>query len=372
MPTATTKDYYRILGVPESATAEEIKKAYRDLAKKYHPDRNPDDPKAAERFKEAGEAYAVLSDEEKRKQYDQLRRMGPFAGFGGGSGPGPGGFGTEGVRFSTSDLEDLGGLGDFFSSIFDLGRRRRGGAQGSAERGNDIEVVVDIPFRLAALGGKLPITVPVTEECSSCSGTGSKPGTRTRACPECGATGMISFGQGGFAVNRPCPACYGKGQIPTDPCGACGGSGEMRQSRRIVVSVPPGVDTGSRLRVKGQGEKGARGGQPGDLIVVFHVEADRFFRREGLDIHCTVPINLAQATLGSKIRVRTIDGKRVTLRIPPGTQSGTKFRIPGIGIEKNGRKGDQFVQVRVTIPEKLDEEQERLLREFAEASGMKY
>lgn len=372
MPTATTKDYYRILGVSEDATTEEIKKAYRRLAKQYHPDRNPNDPQAAERFKEAGEAYAVLSDEEKRKQYDRLRKFGPFSGVGGRGGPAAGAPGADGFRFSASDLGDLGGLGDFFSSIFDLGRKRWAGGARGAERGHDVEVVVDIPFRLAALGGKLPITVPVTEECASCSGTGSTPGTRMRACPECGATGMISFGQGGFAVNRPCPACYGRGQIPTNPCGSCRGSGEVREQRRIVVTVPAGVDTGSRLRIAGQGERGSRGGSPGDLLVSFRVEPDHFFRREGLDLHCTVPINLAQATLGSKIRVRTVDGKRVALRIPPGTQSGTRFRIPGVGVEKNGRRGDQLVQVKVVVPESLDEEQARLLREFAAATGMKY
>jgi molecular chaperone DnaJ len=374
MPTATTKDYYRILGVSETATAEEIKKAYRGLAKQYHPDTNPDDPQAAERFKEAGEAYGILSDVEKRKKYDQVRKMGPFAGFGfGGRGtatsPGAGG---AGQRFTTEDLADLGGLGDLFSSIFDLGRKRRGRGQSGAERGRDVEVSVEIPLKMSALGGKVPITVPVTEECATCSGSGSAPGTRSRGCHECGASGMISFGQGGFAVNRPCPACYGRGHIPTDPCRACGGSGEIREQRRIVLTVPAGVDTGSRLRLTGQGERGSRGGPPGDLIVVFRIETDHFFRREGLDLHCTVPINVAQATLGSRIRVRTIDGKRVALRIPAGTQTGTRFRVPGLGVEKNGRRGDQFVQVRVTIPEEIDEDQSRLLREFAQATGMKY
>lgn len=372
MPTATTKDYYRVLGVSDTATSDEIKRAYRNLAKQYHPDRNPGDPQAAERFKEAGEAYGVLSDEEKRKQYDQLRKLGPFPGFGNRGGAGAGAAGADGIRFTTPDLGDLGGLGDFFSSIFDLGRKRRGSGPGGAERGHDVEITVDIPLRLAALGGRLPITVPVTEECASCSGSGSTPGTRSRACPECGASGMISFGQGGFAVNRPCPACYGRGQIPTSPCGSCSGSGEVREQRRIMLAVPAGVDTGSRLRLSGQGERGSRGGVPGDLIVVFRVDTDRFFRREGLDLHCTVPINLAQATLGSKIRVRTVDGTRVTLRIPAGTQSGTRFRIPELGIEKNGRRGDQLVQIRVLVPESLDEDQARLLREFAAAAGLRY
>jgi molecular chaperone DnaJ len=373
MPTATTKDYYRILGVAETATAEEVKKAYRRLAKQYHPDTNPDNPQAAERFKEAGEAYGILSDPEKRKQYDQLRKLGAVPGFGFGGRGASGSPGASGDGRSTiNDLGDLGGLGDIFSSIFDLGRKRRGRSQGGAERGHDVEITAEVPLQIAALGGKVPITVPVTEECATCLGSGSAPGTRSRGCPECGASGMISFGQGGFAVNRPCPACYGRGHIPTDPCRACGGSGEIREQRRIVLAVPAGVDTGSRLRLSGQGERGSRGGPPGDLLVVFRVEAHHFFRREGLDLHCTVPINLAQATLGSKIRVRTIDDKRVALRIPAGTQSGTRFRVPGLGIEKNGRRGDQFVQVRVVVPAEVDEEQARLMREFAEAAGLKY
>jgi molecular chaperone DnaJ len=372
MAAATTKDYYRILGVSEAASAEEIKKAYRQLAKQYHPDTNPDNPQAAERFKEAGEAYGILSDAEKRKKYDQVRRMGPFSGFGRRAPTGATSAGGEGTRFSTDDLSDLGGLGDLFSSIFDLGRKRRGRGQGGAERGQDVEISVEVPLQVAALGGKIPITVPVTEECATCSGSGSSPGTRSRGCPECGASGMISFGQGGFAVNRPCPACYGRGHIPTDPCRTCSGSGEVREQRKIMLAVPAGVDTASRLRLTGQGERGSRGGAPGDLIVVFRIEPHHFFRREGLDLHCTVPLNLAQATLGSKIRVRTIDGKRVALRIPAGTQSGTRFRIPGLGVEKSGLRGDQFVQVRVVIPEEIDEDQARLMREFAEAAGLKY
>jgi molecular chaperone DnaJ len=375
MPTTATKDYYGILGVPETAKPDEIKKAYRRLAKQYHPDANPNDPQAAERFKEIGEAYSVLSDPEKRKQYDQMRKMGPFAGFGfggRGSASAAGGDG-EGIRFTVNDLGDLGGIGDLFSSIFDLGgRRRRGRASTGAERGQNVEYVVEISFEVAALGGKVPITVPIVEDCAACVGTGSAPGSRPKACPECGGSGMISFGQGGFAVNRPCPACYGRGQIPTDPCRTCGGTGQTREQRQLMITVPPGVESGSKLRISGQGERGIRGGQPGDLIVTFRVRPHRFFRREGMDIHCTVPINIAQATLGSKIRVNTVDGRKVALRIPPGTQSGTRFRVPGQGVEKNGHRGDQYVQVKVVIPESLTEEQEQLMREFARAAGLKY
>jgi len=371
MPAATTgKDYYQVLGVPETATLEEIKRAYRKLAKQYHPDANRNDPRAAERFKEIGEAYSVLSDPEKRKQYDQLRKMGPFGGFGF-SRPGTGG-GAGGFRVAAEDLGDLGGLGDLFSAIFDFGRRARGRGRSAPERGRDVEYVVEIPFAMAARGGRLPITVPITEECATCGGSGNAQGTKPVTCSECGGTGSVTFGHGGFAVQRPCPACYGRGQVPSEPCRVCRGTGQVREQRQIIVSVPAGVDTGSKLRLSGQGERGPGGGPPGDLLITFRVKPHHFFRREGLDVHCTVPINVAQATLGTKVRVSTVDGKKVVLKIPPGTQSGTRFRIPGQGIEKGGRRGDQYVQVKVVVPEKLGAEEERLMREFAKAAGLRY
>jgi molecular chaperone DnaJ len=378
MSSTSAKDYYQVLGISESAGAAEVKKAYRRLAKQYHPDANPNDPQAAERFKEVGEAYAVLSDEGKRKQYDAMRRN-PFAGFGGAAGRRPGagaaggpGAGAEG--FSFEDLGDVGGLGDIFSSIFDRGRRRQrgpGAGQRSA-RGRDVEYMVEIGFTTAARGGKVQLSVPMTDDCAVCNATGAAPGAQMQKCPECGGSGMVTFGQGGFAVSRPCPACLGRGQIPSARCSACGGAGQVRDQRQILLSVPAGVDNGSRLRLSGQGEKGSGGAPPGDLLITFKVQPDRFFRRDGLDIHCTVPVNVAQATLGSRIRVRTVDGKKVALKVPAGTQSGTRFRIPGQGVEKAGRRGDQYVQVRVEVPATLSQDQERLMKEFAEASGLKY
>jgi molecular chaperone DnaJ len=378
MPATTSKDYYQLLGVPESAAAADIKKAYRRLAKKYHPDANANDPQAAERFKEIGEAYAVLSDEAKRKQYDTMRRN-PFAGFGGRPGQGgPGGAGTaggaHGPGFSFEDLGDLGGLGDIFSTIFDrTGRRRqqRGGGDPVA-RGRDVEYVVDISFTLAARGGRIQLSVPMTDDCAVCNATGAAPGTKMQVCSECRGTGTVQFGQGGFAVSRPCPACLGRGQVPAVPCSACNGTGQVREQRQIALNVPAGVDTGSKLRLSGQGEKGAAGAPAGDLLVTFRVQPHHFFRRDGLDVHCTVPINMAQAVLGSKIRVKTVDDRKVALRIPPGTQSGTRFRIAGQGIEKAGRRGDQYVQVKVELPEELSPEQEQLMKEFAEATGLRY
>ena len=359
---AASKDYYQVLGVAETATVDEIKKAFRRLAKQYHPDRNPNNAQAAERFKEVNEAHDVLSDPDKRKRYDQLRRYGAYAGAGRGGSAGVPGAG--GVDFDLSDLGSFGGLGDLFSTIF--GRRGTSGAERLDDE-EEIETTVSIPFRVAALGGKVPVTLPMAEVCPTCNGSGAAPGATVSTCPECRGRGVISFGQGGFAVNRPCPVCRGKGKVPSERCHTCGGSGEVRVEKRLMITVPPGTEDGTKLRLRGQGSKGR-----GDVVVMLQVEPDRFFRRDGLDVVCTVPVNLAQALLGSKIKVKTLDGRRVVLRIPPGTKPGQKFRIAGQGIEKNGRRGDQYVEVQVDIPEHLTPEQEAAMKAFAERSGMRY
>jgi molecular chaperone DnaJ len=377
---AQTKDYYAVLGVPASVTQDEIKKQYRKLAAKHHPDKNPNDAKAAERFKEISEAYQVLGDAEKRKQYDQMRRLGAFGGFGAGPrpsrpSPGGGGAGAENIRFEDFDIGGLGGLGDIFSSMFGGGQAGAAGRPGRArgpERGQDVEAALEIPFRTAGLGGKVPIELEVNEECAICHGSGAAPGAKLQTCPECAGRGTISFGQGGFAVQRPCPMCLGKGQIPTERCPTCSGSGEVRARKKMMITVPSGVDTGTKIRLKGQGGRGVRNGPPGDLIITFQVQPDRFFRREGLDVIAPVPINIAQATLGSKISVKTLEGTKVAIRIPPGTPNGKRFRVRGQGIQKDDRKGDLIVQAEVSVPEKLTEEQEKAMREFAEASGLKY
>jgi molecular chaperone DnaJ len=359
------KDFYQVLGVPDSASQDDIKKAYRKLAKQYHPDANPDNPSAAERFKEISEAHAVLSDPEKRKQYDQMRRLGAFDGMprqrAGASrtGAARGAGAAPGDAAEDFDFGDFGGLGDIFSSIFGRGRREEPTAE-------TLEAVVEVPFRIAALGGKIPVTIPVTEPCPTCAGSGGAPGATWSTCPECQGRGTISFGQGGFAVNRPCPQCRGRGRIPSQPCPTCLGSGEVRTERRIMITVPPATDNGSRIRLRGQGAQG------GDIIVSFQVQPDRFFRRDGLDVICEVPINMVQAALGTRLRVRTLDGKKVMLRIPAGTQPGRKFRIKGQGIARNSHRGDQLVAIQVTIPERLTEEQQEQLRKFAETAGLKY
>jgi molecular chaperone DnaJ len=366
---AQTKDYYAVLGVPASATQDEIKKKYRKLAAKHHPDKNPTDPKAADTFKEISEAYQVLGDEEKRKQYDQMRRLGAFGGFNGRPGgpgqgrpgPRPGGAPGTGQSFNFEDFDigGLGGLGDIFSSMFGNSAGRPGRPRGP-ERGQDVEAQLSIPFRVAALGGKVPIELEVNEECATCHGSGAAPGAKIQTCPECQGRGTISFGQGGFAVQRPCPQCLGKGTVPSERCPTCNGSGEVRVRKKMQITAPAGVDTGTH------------NGPPGDLLITFQVEPDRFFKREGLDLIAPVKINIAQATLGSKISVNTLDGKKVAIKIPPGTPNGKRFRVRGQGIKKDDRTGDLIVDAQVDVPAKLTEEQEKAMKDFAEASGLKY
>src|SRR6185503_17672531 len=324
----------QVLGVPDSASQDDIKKAYRRLAKQYHPDANPNNPKAAERFKEVSEAHSTLSDPEKRKQYDQMRRFGAFDGMS----RRPQGAGASRPAGGGMDPGDLSGQG------FDFGD----------------------------LGGLGPVTLPVTEACPTCTGSGGAPGATWSTCPECKGRGTISFGQGNFAVNRPCPQCRGRGRIPSEKCPTCRGAGEIRAERRVTITVPPATDNGDRVMLRGQGQANGQGSPPGDLVITFQVQPDRFFRREGLDIVADVPINLAQATLGTRLRVRTLDGKKVLLRIPPGTQPGRRFRIKGQGLEKNGRRGDQLVGVQVNVPDELTPEQQELLKKFADSAGLKY
>ena len=378
---AQTKDYYNVLGVSATATQDEIKKQYRKLAKKYHPDTNASDAKAAERFKEISEAYQTVGDAEKRKQYDQMRQLGAFGGFGGGARPGGSGGGARGgptggaaggINMDDIDIGGLGGLGDLFGSMFGGGTGGGRARQRGPQRGEDVEATLEIPFRTAALGGTVPVQLEVTEECATCHGTGGAPGAKMQSCPECHGRGTVSFGQGGFAVNRPCPNCLGKGQVPTERCPTCNGAGDLRVRKTVQIKVPAGADTGTRVRLRGQGGKGAGGGPPGDIIITFTVQDDRFFKREGLDLIAHVPINIAQATLGSRVSVKTLDGKKVAIRIPPGTPNGKRFRVRGQGIQREGSQGDLIVEADVTVPESLNPEQEKAMKEFAEAGGLKY
>lgn len=355
-----------MLGVADTADAAEIKKAYRRLAKQYHPDANPNNPSAAERFKEISEAHGVLSDTDKRKQYDRMRKYGAFNGGGRSGGASRGGSAGSGPAGADAGFEfsDLGGLGDIFSSIFGRGRRE--------EAAEPIETLVEIPFRVAALGGKVPVSLAVNEQCGTCHGTGGAAGAKLTTCPECSGRGTVTFGQGGFAVSRPCPRCRGRGKIASEPCPTCHGQGEVRTERRLTLTVPPGTESGAKMRLQGQGQPAPGGGPTGDLVVTFQVQPDRFFTRDGLDLRCEVPINLAQAVFGTQLRVRTLDGKKVLLKVPPGTQPGRTFRVKRLGLTKGGRRGDQLITVNVALPTELTPEATALMQQLAAATGMKY
>jgi molecular chaperone DnaJ len=372
----TQKDFYEILGVSETAKVDEIKKAYRKLAKKYHPDANPGNKAAEDKFKGVSEAYDVLSDPQKRAQYDQMRKLGSgvFTGGGGFQGFDSGGLftgaGGQGRTFSYEDLGGFGGLGDIFSSLFG-GSRVKSETYGP-QKGEDILVELEVPFELAVKGGKTTITVPKEESCAVCGGTGAKPGSKRITCPECGGRGSVSFAQGAFAVSRPCPRCLGRGVLPGEPCSACTGRGTVNTRKKFVVSVPKGMSSGEKIRLRGQGEPGLAGGSPGDLLVQIKVGSHRFFTRKGVNIYCTVPVNIAQAVLGSKIRVSIVDGRKVELKIPAGVQNGATFRLKGMGLKKNGLQGDQFVKVEVVTPSDITEKQRKLIEEFAAEGGLNY
>ena len=372
------KDFYTVMGVSERATADEIKTQYRRLAKEHHPDSNKNDSKSAERFKEISEAYQVLGDAKKRAQYDEMRRLGAFESRGPRSRPGagsrPGGGsapgGAQNFKFDEiNDVGGIGGLGDLFSSMFG-GGGARGQKPVGPEPGQTIETSLDVPFKIAATGGKVPIDLEVNEECATCSGSGAAKGARLQPCHECNGRGSISFGQGGFAVNRPCPLCLGKGQLPSEKCRDCRGAGETRSKRKVMIAVPAGVDTGGKIRLKGQGGRGQRGGAPGDIVITFRVHEDSRWGRDGLDLITRAKINVAQALLGSKASVETPDEKTVAIKIPPGTSSGKRFRVRGQGITKDGKQGDLLVEVEIVVPEKLSAEEIRLIERFAESAGL--
>ncbi|MBO8128544.1 MAG: molecular chaperone DnaJ [Peptococcaceae bacterium] len=352
------RDYYEVLGVSRDASQEEIKKAYRKLARKYHPDANKDDPDAEAKFKEISEAYAVLSDPDRRRQYDQFGHAGPTGQ----------GFGFE--DFNWQDFANFSGFGDIFDMIFGTGGRYRTGPQ----RGRDLRVEMEIAFEEAAFGVEKEITIPRVETCDTCGGSGAAPGTSPKTCPECGGRGQVSFAQqtsfGRFVQTRPCHRCGGRGQIVEVLCHTCHGSGRVEKRRRIKVRIPAGVDDGSRLRLAGEGEAGSRGGPPGDLYVYIRVRPHKIFEREGNNVVMELPITFAQAALGDEVEVPTLDGKS-KFRIPEGTQTGTVFRLRGRGIPYlNGHgRGDQHVRVRVVTPRKLSDKQKKLLLEFAKLSG---
>ena len=371
------KDFYAVLGVNKSASTDEIKKAYRKLARDLHPDRNPDNQEAEEKFKAASEAYDVLSDDKKRKEYDEMRSLfgsGAFrrgARSGGGAQFDPsdlfGGFSNAGGAGSAGDRRFGGaGFSDIFSSIFSGGGPSGGAtARRGPRRGRDVETEVTLDFTQAVRGTTLPLTLRSAGECDTCHGSGAKPGTTPRTCPQCHGSGLISRNQGSFSFSEPCRECQGAGTIVEEKCPECRGTGGVTKTRTINVRFPTGVADGQRIRLSGRGEPGDRGGPAGDLYVQVGVRPDELFGRSGDDLTLSVPISIAEAVLGADLRVPTLDGP-VTLRVPPGTPSGRKLRARGKGVpRKNGPAGDLIVTVEVQVPDGVTGEARDALERFA-------
>ncbi|WP_079204764.1 MULTISPECIES: molecular chaperone DnaJ [Pseudomonas] len=344
------RDYYEVLGVERGASEAELKKAYRRLAMKHHPDRNPDDKASEDMFKDANEAYEVLSDAGKRAAYDQYGHAGVDPQMGGGGGPG-------GANFS-----DI--FGDVFSDFFG-GAGGRGGQRGGAQRGSDLRYTLELDLEEAVRGTSVNIRVPTLVNCKICEGSGAKKGTSPVTCTTCGGIGQVRMQQGFFSVQQTCPRCHGNGKMITDPCGSCHGHGRVEEHKTLSVKVPPGVDTGDRIRLSGEGEAGAMGGPAGDLYVVVNVREHSIFQRDGKHLYCEVPISFADAALGGELEVPTLDG-RVKLKIPEGTQTGKLFRLRGKGVApvRGGGAGDLMCRVAVETPISLDRRQRELLDEF--------
>ena len=362
---AAKRDYYETLGVNKSADKEAIKRAYRKLAKKYHPDTNAGNPHAEEMFKDVTEAYNVLSDEKKRKLYDEFGFAGLQEGFSEEAArqAAQGGFGGFGG----------GGMDDIFDMFFGGQGRGRGGREAGPQRGADLRFDMEITFEEAAFGVEKEINLYRDETCDHCHGDGAEPGSKVETCPECHGSGYVRFTQNtmfGQMVNeRPCSKCHGEGKIISNPCKECRGKGTVKKNKRLKVKIPAGVDNGSRLRVSGEGEAGAKGGQSGDLYVYLYVKPHKFFERDGTTVLCEVPVNIVQATLGAEIKVPTLDGQ-VTVKVPEGTQPGKVLRLKGKGIPslRGGQRGDQLVRIKVVVPTKLNEKQKEALRSFGEIS----
>jgi molecular chaperone DnaJ len=343
------RDYYEVLGLNRDASDEEIKKAYRKLAMKHHPDRNPDSRDGEEKFKEAKEAYEVLSEAEKRRAYDAYGHAGVHPQMGTGEGPGFGGFAEA--------------FGDIFSDIF--GGQGRGRA--SVFRGADLRYNLEISLEQAARGTETKIRIPTMETCETCKGSGAKPGTQPKTCETCHGAGTVRLSQGFFSIQQTCPTCHGTGKMVTDPCGTCRGAGRLKKHKTLAVKIPTGVDEGDRIRLSGEGEAGVNGGPPGDLYVVIHLKQHGVFQREGDDLRCEMPISYTQAALGGEIDIPTLEGS-AKIKVPPETQTGQVFRLRGKGIKgvRSSSPGDLLCEVVVETPVRLTDRQKDLLRELEE------
>jgi molecular chaperone DnaJ len=365
-------DFYQTLGVTKTASQDEIKKAFRKKARDYHPDRNPGDAAAEERFKEVNQAYETLSDPQKRAQYDEMSRLGAFGPGAGGfrpGGAGPQGFDPRMFRDWQQQQGQPGGfefgdMGDLLSSLFGgaaggRGRRR----QPASERGADLQADVTVSFQDSLDGATVRVPVDKPDTCETCRGTGAAPGTTPKICPECDGRGVIAHNQGPFALSQPCPRCRGAGTVVEEPCPTCQGAGVQQRTRRYSVKVPAGVKDGTRIRIKGKGEAGRRGGPSGDLYVVVHVEPDDLFSRRGDDLLIEVPVTLSEAALGARVKIPVPGGGKVSLKVPPGSRDGRTMRLRGKGAPrlKGGGQGDLLARVRIAVPDKLDKEQKELL-----------
>lgn len=352
------QDYYAVLGVAQDAPGEDIKKAYRKLAMKHHPDRNPDDAKAERQFKEANEAYEILKDEDKRAAYDRFGHAAFEQG-------GPGGFGGNG-GFGGGAGAGFGGFADIFDEMF--GNFGGGGATGPSGpgRGSDLRYNMDITLEEAYQGKKTNIRVPTSVTCDDCRGTGAAAGTAPVSCVTCGGHGRVRSQSGFFTVERTCPSCQGTGQVIREPCRTCGGQGRSHKEKTLAVTIPAGVEDGTRIRLGGEGEAGLRGAVAGDLYIFLNVKAHRMFQRDGANIHCRAPIPMTTAALGGSVEVPTVDGGRTRVTIPAGSQSGQQFRLKGQGMKilRSGARGDMFVQIAIETPVNLSKRQKELLAEF--------
>jgi len=351
------RDYYEVLSVSKTATEVEIKRAYRTLAVQHHPDKNPGDPHAEEKFKECAEAYAVLSDSQKRAAYDRFGHKGVSAGASG--------FGYDQGFSNIEDIFDIFGFGDVFG--------QRAGRRTTVQRGSDLRYDLEITLEDAALGKEEKLRIPRLEKCEECSGSGAEKGTKPETCITCGGSGQTRYQQGFFSVMRTCSNCSGKGQIIKAPCKKCRGAGRIEREKTLEIKIPAGVETGSRLRVNGEGEAGVNGGPAGDLYVVLHVAEHDSFERQGENLYSAVPLTFGQAALGADIKVKTLDGEE-DLKVPAGTQTGTVFRVKGKGMPKLGGrgKGDLFVAVTLVTPKTLTKEQRKLLEQLAEVEDTEF